>query len=281
MEGRVFGLLTVLHEAETSKPGKYYLCRCECGNQKEVRGTALRSGHTKSCGCQRSIGAGEKKKDLSGQKFGMLTVIQPIKVKVDGKNKGQRWRCRCDCGNYVTVRGGLLVSGNNKSCGCAGNLPRPKDITGQKFGRLTALERTVAKLDTAYLWLCRCDCGEYVSVAITNLTAGHTRSCGCLRKTATMSAYQHVARRRLRKKQAIAPWFSEWDQFVEDEAHILIAQRELETGIPWNVDHMIPITATKICGLHCGDNLQVIPAALNCAKRNRLVFTERNEWLKA
>lgn len=182
MEGRVFGLLTVLHEAETSKPGKYYLCRCECGNQKEVRGTALRSGHTKSCGCQRSIGAGEKKKDLSGQKFGMLTVIQPIKVKVDGKNKGQRWRCRCDCGNYVTVRGGLLASGNNKSCGCAGNPSRPKDITGMRFGSLVAIERTAARSGCSYLWLFKCDCGEYHSALPKNVKSSTTKSCGCLKK---------------------------------------------------------------------------------------------------
>lgn len=186
MEGRVFGLLTVVAEVKTSKSGKYYLCQCRCGQQKEVRGTALRSGHSKSCGCQQMSGMRRKGRasytDISGKKFGKLTAVE--RVETPGLSRAAHWRCLCDCGNYVTVRGGLLVSGNNKSCGCAGNMSRPKDITGGRFGRLVAIERTAAKSGTSYLWLCKCDCGEYISVSIRNLASGHTKSCGCSRKTA-------------------------------------------------------------------------------------------------
>ena len=53
-------------------------------------------------------------KDLTGQKFGRLTV-----VKQNGhKGKKVAWLCRCDCGNYTTVTGSELKTGGTKSCGC-------------------------------------------------------------------------------------------------------------------------------------------------------------------
>lgn len=73
---------------------------------------------------------------------------------------------------------------------------------------------------------------------------------------------------------------SEWDEFVRKEAVELCKQRKKETAIDWDPDHMIPLRAKTVSGLNCGDNIQVIPAKLNRSKRNRLIFTERNEWLK-
>lgn len=55
-----------------------------------------------------------------------------------------------------------------------------KDITGQKFGRLTAVENTDKKKNGAYLWLCKCDCGNEKMVRADNLFGGGTQSCGCL-----------------------------------------------------------------------------------------------------
>jgi hypothetical protein len=56
------------------------------------------------------------------------------------------------------------------------------DITGQKFGKLTALryEGKTASYDP--LWLCKCDCGNEVTVRFSSLKSGGTRSCGCLKK---------------------------------------------------------------------------------------------------
>ena len=56
------------------------------------------------------------------------------------------------------------------------------DITGQKFGRLTAIRRDGLGDCWQAKWLCRCDCGNVVSVFKCNLTTGKTRSCGCLKK---------------------------------------------------------------------------------------------------
>lgn len=55
------------------------------------------------------------KVDLTGKKFGRLTVI-----KDDGTRDGRaiKWLCRCECGKYIHVRGNMLKNGHTRSCGC-------------------------------------------------------------------------------------------------------------------------------------------------------------------
>lgn len=57
-----------------------------------------------------------------------------------------------------------------------------KDLTGQKFGRLTPLKPTEKRINRKVVWLCKCDCGNETEVISTNLSCGSTRSCGCLNK---------------------------------------------------------------------------------------------------
>lgn len=56
-----------------------------------------------------------------------------------------------------------------------------KDITGQKFGRLTAVEPVRSEKGVGVIWRCRCDCGGEKEAPVSRLTRGTTRSCGCLR----------------------------------------------------------------------------------------------------
>lgn len=49
--GVKFSRLTPLYKTERRKNRTYWLCRCECGNQKEVSRDRIVSGHTRSCGC--------------------------------------------------------------------------------------------------------------------------------------------------------------------------------------------------------------------------------------
>lgn len=51
MEGLRFGSLTVLRQAPSKNGRRYWHCKCDCGNEKSVIATNLRSGHTKGCGC--------------------------------------------------------------------------------------------------------------------------------------------------------------------------------------------------------------------------------------
>lgn len=57
---------------------------------------------------------------------------------------------------------------------------KPKDITGKRYGRLTAKERTNRKSGNCYIWLCCCDCGKTIETPVNRLEHGDIKSCGCL-----------------------------------------------------------------------------------------------------
>ena len=58
-----------------------------------------------------------KRDDLTGQRFGRLTVIS-LNEDVSKQKKKSHWNCKCDCGNETVVRGTHLKSGETASCGC-------------------------------------------------------------------------------------------------------------------------------------------------------------------
>ena len=120
ISGQRFGKLVAIEPAgycvsPSGQRSYLWKCRCDCGEEAVVRGSALRSGGTKSCGCL-STGV---RKDLVGQRFGRLTV-----VKLAGyctRTNGQKlylWKCRCDCGKETVVRGEFLKNGSVRNCGC-------------------------------------------------------------------------------------------------------------------------------------------------------------------
>lgn len=111
--------------------------------------------------------------DISGQKFGELTAIEPTDKRVDGKIV---WRCVCSCGKDVFATARDLRSGNTKSCGCS----RVKNLVGQRFGRLVVLSRAPKSYRGSVVWHCRCDCGKETDVPSISLRSGNTKSCGCL-----------------------------------------------------------------------------------------------------
>lgn len=57
-----------------------------------------------------------------------------------------------------------------------------KDLTGQRFGRLTAIEKVSQNKYKAWYWKCMCDCGNECVVLGAQLTRSHTTSCGCFKK---------------------------------------------------------------------------------------------------
>jgi hypothetical protein len=178
LTGKRFGILTVIKEYGRDKNRKRtWLCRCECGEEKVIEASSLMNGFVKSCGCLK-----HKKQDLVGRKFGMLTVISRSRV---DKNRDVFWHCLCDCGNEKEVRGRSLKDGSTKSCGCLSinkNKERAEDLTGQRFGKLVALEIVRAPTHKRGFWLCQCDCGNIKVVAARGLKSGKTLSCGCYRK---------------------------------------------------------------------------------------------------
>ncbi len=124
LTGQTFGKLYVLGEAEPYVSPKGYRktmwkCRCECGNECVAMSSHLLSGHTLSCGCQQTVHLHPRKAaDLTGQKFGMLTVMHRMPNRLVGKNSRVVWHCRCECGRETDVLALLLSEGLVKSCGC-------------------------------------------------------------------------------------------------------------------------------------------------------------------
>jgi hypothetical protein len=58
----------------------------------------------------------------------------------------------------------------------------PIDLTGKKFGRLTAIKRVGLDKRKQVIWICKCECGSTTEVITNRLTGRNTRSCGCLHK---------------------------------------------------------------------------------------------------
>ena len=121
------------------------------------------------------------KQDLTGRRFGKLTVISRNPQLED---RYYTWNCQCDCGGQIIVNTKRLTRGTVTNCGCIPKMNRkhgsiPADYTGDVFGSLTVLKRAENKGQRA-AWLCKCDCGNEVIVATHDLRTGHTKSCGCI-----------------------------------------------------------------------------------------------------
>lgn len=82
-------------------------------------------------------------------------------------------------------------------------------------------------------------------------------------------ANARVTRRRLEKISRTPPWLT--DGMRADIDRIYEESRRLtkETGIPHEVDHVVPLQGTKVCGLHVPWNLEVVTKALNRSKHNK------------
>jgi len=66
-------------------------------------------------------------------------------------------------------------------------------------------------------------------------------------------------------KRATPAWAEKW---ILSEAKRLARLRTKLTGAQWDVDHIVPIKSPKVCGLNAFTNIQVVPKAVNAAKRN-------------
>lgn len=131
-----------------------------------------------------------KKIDLTGQKYGLLTVLSEAeKIRTPNGRSHVAWLCQCECGNQIIVRADSLRSGHTTSCGCK-NLKRitkmgkgqKRDLTGKVFGYLTVIGDSGLRTTKGEIkWICECICGQKVNVAGGNLTRkkGGTISCGC------------------------------------------------------------------------------------------------------
>lgn len=123
-------------------------------------------------------------KDLTNKQFGFLTVSHPVGQ--DFRNR-VLWACKCKCGKNKTALASYLLCGDTVSCGC--KTRQIKDLSGQKFNRLTAIKVNGVKKKWT-TWECKCDCGNIATVIGTQLQSGRVKSCGCLLKENRASLVQ-------------------------------------------------------------------------------------------
>ena len=124
--------------------------------------------------------------DISGQKFGLLTV------KTYDSNT-RTWNCECDCGKETKVTSYNLRNGHTKSCGCLRHRTPVNKINmiGQKFGRalvIKEVERDATGHDIKYE--CICDCGTIFITRGGALRSGKCQSCGCYNKERTSEVHK-------------------------------------------------------------------------------------------
>lgn len=270
-----FGRLLVVREAPTrDRSGNvYWECVCDCGRPHIAAGRLLRNGDIQSCGCyHREIAGKAQQSDLTGNRYGLLTVLQrdhahPV--------NGSYWQCQCECGQLKVVRQNSLISGLTKSCGCLNHTTekRRKSMAGNRYGRLLVLKyvktvRVGSNKSFDAVWLCRCDCGQEREVRGRSLRDGNTASCGCYNREVSTThglsqtpEYRRAeARRRLLSKIQRTPVWA-------DNKKILDFYKNKPLGT--HVDHIIPLHHRLVSGLHVENNLQYLPSAENLQKSNK------------
>ncbi len=103
------------------------------------------------------------------------------------------------------------------------------DLTGQRFGRWTALHREPLH-DGVRLYLCRCDCGTERYVQHGNLRNGHSRSCGCLHRELSREQQTHRNTSRVTHGLTRHPLYRCWVNMRQQAANSGVAVCERWAG---------------------------------------------------
>ena len=140
-----------------------------------------------------------KEHGVLDSKLIVLEEDKQYKIKNNIVNNSPYWRCKCECGTIFTTNGQSIRKGITKSCGCykkermkqVGKNNSNQDLIGKKFNYLLVIKEDLdykkknqIKNNSSY-WLCKCDCGNIVTVRRTHLTNGTIKSCGCLQREKT------------------------------------------------------------------------------------------------
>lgn len=187
MVGYRFGKLVITSfNQEMSKKlrASVWNCKCDCGNEcyverpKLIKGTRIDCLHCAEAMCR------------PGMKFGKLTVLEYDK---DSSMSRQLpvFKCVCDCGNECSVPRKDLLNGSRTQCPFCNKMDSD-DVSGMKFGMLTAIKMSPDRTEKMRrtMWECKCDCGRTTYVPLTSLKSGAVTSCGCKRKLTIQLNYK-------------------------------------------------------------------------------------------
>lgn len=183
-------------------------------------------------------------------------------------------------------------------------MPKRKDITGLRSGRLVALEfDTFARFPSGVRyekWRCKCDCGSYVSVNKKNLMAGLSRSCGCVNAEANARRLTTHGDRKSRlyntwcniKSRCYNPENQDFDRY---------GGRGISMFEPWRDNYLefkdwaiengyndsLTIDRINVDGNYCPDNCRWVDMVVQANNRSNTIYIEYNgeihtcaEWSK-
>lgn len=219
------------------------------------------------------------KADLKGSKYGNLTVLGYAGT---DDHKNAIWKCFCECGKEVKVRAAFLKKGQT-FCGRDCDIYRNslvKDITGQQFGELTAIELIGFDGARKSVWNFSCSCGNTKAITSDRVLSGNSKTCGegihypgrkhGLSHTKEMkNAWSRAY--KCKKSLRVPSWVT---QEMMDEMIQIYKQAKrvtLETGVPHEVDHFYPLGGKLVSGLHVPNNLRIVTKTDNRRKTNKLI----------
>jgi hypothetical protein len=140
-------------------------------------------------------GKPESWKDWRGQKFGTLTFLRKSEKRYPNATCFL-WEAQCELCNRILFTKPHLVANGYTKCFCVPRKRRNPDHTNQKIGMVTMLKKTKKKCHSMSLWLCQCDCGNFIERTYTHLLILANANCGCVRKAKQITREQEKAKQK-------------------------------------------------------------------------------------
>lgn len=167
---------------------------------------------------------------------------------------------------------------------------------GMRFGRLTLIEKCNPESSNKYhhsIWLCKCDCGNFVKVSSTHLRDGHTRSCGCIKKEGHpihgYSDHTLYNIHRNMKRRCYSPKSGDYSRY--GGRGITICKEWYNPQKPnvetfreffnWSIINGwkpgLQIDRIDVNGNYCPENCRYVPQHMNCNNRRDTRYIELDD----
>lgn len=130
-----------------------------------------------------------------GQRFGALTVLEPVKHIGSRGNTAWYWKVHCDCGKEKIAVPFSTINSKNPSCGCQHWKNESKYMSenwiGKKFGKLTVDSAIVTRDSSGrsiVRWNVTCDCGNKILANPSKLVYGVQNACVCGKRESSLTS---------------------------------------------------------------------------------------------
>ena len=233
----------------------YWLCKCSCGNVREVPHGNLMSGTSTNCGHMNDVFP----IILSGNIFHEWTVISENPTR---KGKSKYYFCQCSCGNTKYVEYKSLHNGTSTNCGHRHN---DGIVAGMRFGRLTVLGFSRRGETGNCFYNCSCSCGNFKEKKGSDLKFGNVSSCGCYRRES--SSIRAIENQKKISNRNNHSWY------FYDKDHNKINCKSSFEVLYWNYHNFVK-----------NENIQYEPVVIKLANNRRYVpdfyFVDTDCWIE-